>query len=285
MKVLVHTLARPHLDEFSSWASMHGIPLENWDLSSSPPPDPFILISSASVIVELNLMTRFPQLMSVFSLRPEHMKSDLDRLRSFFEPALHDSSHELNQAEGELKRYSLDQSPQADRVIQDVTEYAQSQEVFEHLPEIIRTIASELLTNAFYNAPVDSEGKPLHSDRTKLVKLASHKKVDVIYGDDGKHIWMTVRDRYGSFSRLGLLRNLSRCAQYEKLMVRKTGGGAGIGLFMVYSWAAQMVFHFVPGSQTLVHVKVLKTKRNKVFDSQKVNLEIIETPNTARKVA
>lgn len=285
MNILVDVKVKPLISDFWAWAQGQGFSISEWDLESKPDANPAILISGAASITELNILSKYPQVQSIYTIREDYLKEDLLKLQSGFKDRLALTKDNSAKIEGEIKHYVLDQTESLDGAIKDFSEYVQSQNVFQHLGDIARTVASELLTNAFYNAPVDNEGKPLHSDRSKRVKLPSHKKVEFTFGDDGNHFWMSVRDSYGSFSRLGLLRNLIRCAQYEKLTVRQTGGGAGIGLFMVYSWAAQLKFHFTPGAQTFVHVRLLKTKRIKSFDSQKVNLEIIETPISARKVA
>ena len=281
--ILVDPKIKALILEFWSWAETQGYAISEWNMEDKPNPDPCVLISGSQSLNELTLLTKYPQIHSVFSIREGHLKEDLAKLNDFFKKDPVFQKH--TQPGGEIRHYSLDQSDLAHLAIKDFSDYVDSQNVFQHLSDIVRTVASELLTNAFYNAPVDNEGKTLHSDRSKRVKLPSNKKVEFTYGDDGVHLWMSVRDSYGSFSRLGLLRNLIRCAQNEKLTVRQTGGGAGIGLFMVYSWAAQLKFHFIPGSETFVHVKLLKTKRIKAFDSQKVNIEVIETPISVRKVA
>ncbi len=284
MIILVDSKIKAYVSEFWAWAQGNGLAILEWNLETRPETRPTILVSGATNLTELNLLSRFPQIQSIFSIREDFLAEDLQKLMSFFQkdPL---TVQPNKKASGEVKKYQLDQTDNLHVAIKDFSEYVQSQDVFQHLGDIARTVASELLTNAFYNAPVDNEGKPLHSDRTKRVKLPSNKKVEFAFGDDGTHLWLSVRDSYGSFSRLGLLRNLIRCAQYDKVTVRQTGGGAGIGLYMVYSWAAQLKFHFTPGSQTYVHVKLLKTKRIKSFDSQKVNLEIVETPVSVRKVA
>lgn len=285
MNILVDVKVKPLVSDFWAWAQGQGFSISEWDLEAKPDAKPTILISGANNITELNLLSRYPQIHSIYTIRADHLKEDLLKLQDGFRNQVGVMKDNSVKLPGELRHYQLDQTDLLDVAIKDFSDYVQSQNVFQHLSDIARTVASELLTNAFYNAPVDNEGKPLHSDRSKRVKLPSHKRVEFTFGDDGTHFWMSVRDSYGSFSRLGLLRNLIRCAQYEKLTVRQTGGGAGIGLFMVYSWAAQLKFHFTPGAQTFVHVKLLKTKRIKSFDSQKVNLEIVETPISARKAA
>lgn len=283
MNILVDSQILVHVQEFCAKAQQQGHAVIEWDLTSKPNSGPSIVISGASNIIELNLMSRFPWIQGIHSVRVDQLSEDCKKLDLVL-LQLSQAPEEIA-PQGQINSFILDQTDKVNSAIKEFSQYVEGQNVFSHLGDIARTVASELLTNAFYNAPVDNEGKPLHSDRSKRVKLPSNKKVEFSYGDDGTHFWLSVRDSYGSFSRLGLLRNLIRCAQYEKLTVRQTGGGAGIGLFMVYCWAAQMRFHFTPGSQTFVHVKLLKTKRIKSFDSQKVSLEIVETPISARKVA
>lgn len=159
--------------------------------------------------------------------------------------------------------------------IENMGEYLQKKEVFAEFPDICMTVASELLTNAFYNAPQDKFGRTLEPDRTRDVMVGPNP-VQFSYGDDGNHIWLKVSDPFGTFNRYSLLNHLIKMVAKDTIEVNLGKGGAGIGIFMVFRWASQLLFLFEPGQETTVMVKLLKTKRRKTFESQRTILEVIQ---------
>jgi hypothetical protein len=173
--------------------------------------------------------------------------------------------------------YSLLKSSERWEVIKAFGAYAKSMNCFNDFPEIAMTICSELLTNAFYNAPVGADGKPLETDRRALVSLSD--PVNAAFGADDMYVWLKVSDPFGSFDRTLLVNYLLRLASMDKITVSTGAGGAGIGLYMVFCWASQLMFGFRPGQETTVLVKLLKTKRNKVFQSQRAILEVVNLPD------
>jgi hypothetical protein len=63
---------------------------------------------------------------------------------------------------------------------------------------------------------------------------------------------VAVRDSYGSLNAQSVLRGLQRCAAQGEDQVRmaETAGGAGIGLYMIYQYADQLVINLRPGFAT-----------------------------------
>lgn len=138
------------------------------------------------------------------------------------------------------------------------------------------TIASELLTNAFYNGPKNQDGESKESDRNAEVVLDQNSAVTFSYGEDDKYFWMKVSDPFGTFHRKSLVKQLLKSMNQDQAVVNFGSGGAGIGLFMIFNWSSQLLFQFDPSKETTVLVKLLKTKRRKIFDSERTVLEIIQ---------
>lgn len=171
------------------------------------------------------------------------------------------------------------------KLIESMGSFVGTRDVFSEFPDICMTVASELLTNAFYNAPRDKFGRTLEPDRTKDV-MVGFNPVQFSYGDDGKHIWMKVSDPFGTFNRYSLLNHLLRSVGKDSIEVNLGKGGAGIGIFMVFRWASQLLFLFEPGQETTVLVKLLKTKRRKTFETQRTVLEVIQkNPDKINKLS
>jgi hypothetical protein len=209
-------------------------------------------------------------------VREGSAKQDIEEKLKSLTPDSKDSYIISNHIEtSETFTHNLVHSRDRWRIIESMGAFVNSKEVFSEFPDICMTVASELLTNAFYNAPRDKFGRSLEPDRTKDV-IVGPNPVQFSYGDDGKHIWMKVSDPFGTFNRYSLLNHLLRSVGKESIEVNLGRGGAGIGIFMIFRWASQLLFLFEPNQETTVVVKLLKTKRRKVFEAQRTVLEVIQ---------
>lgn len=150
---------------------------------------------------------------------------------------------------------------------EEISNYAEKLHVFPEFKNIIKTAASELLTNAFYDAPKNPEtGKSLNPNRKSKVCLVPPKKVEFHFGlsPDDAYLWMFVRDPFGSLDKPTLVASLLRAAT-ERTAKLDQEGGAGLGLKMVYEWASEVVFGLAQGESTLVGCKFRITRRNRIL--------------------
>lgn len=156
----------------------------------------------------------------------------------------------------------------------EVGKYAEELHVFPDFPNIVRTAASELITNAFYDAPKNPDtGRSLNSDRRSLVNLIPPQEIEFSFGTSGDYMWLFVRDPFGSLDKRTVVASLLRAAT-EKSPLTSDEGGAGLGLKMVYEWSSELVFGLSQGESTLVGCKLKITKRNRDFDSELASLHI-----------
>ena len=178
------------------------------------------------------------------------------------------------------KSYELSESQDRWNCYNEVAKYADNLHVFPEFSNIVKTAASELLTNAFYDAPKNPEtGKSLNPNRKSKVSLIPPKKVKFHFGisHDDEYLWMFVRDPFGSLDKPTLVASLLRAAT-ERTAKLDQEGGAGLGLKMVYEWASELVFGLSRGESTLVGCKLRITRRNRVFDSELASLHICIRP-------
>lgn len=103
----------------------------------------------------------------------------------------------------------------------------------------LRDIAEELLTNAFYDAPV-AAGVLKHAiSRTQDVSLPEENACDMVYGCRDDLAVVRVRDPFGSLGRTRLVDVLTRCARTDmQVEVDESMGGAGLGLWRIFSTAS-----------------------------------------------
>jgi hypothetical protein len=160
---------------------------------------------------------------------------------------------------------------------EELKSYVQKLKVFPDFSNIATTAASELITNAFYDAPKNPEtGRSLNPDRKTHVRLAEPQKIEFIYGTRGDYLWLIVRDPFGSLDKRTVVASLLRAAT-ERTALTQSEGGAGLGLKMVYEWASELVFSLSKGVSTTVACKLKLTRRHREFDSELASLHICET--------
>jgi hypothetical protein len=103
----------------------------------------------------------------------------------------------------------------------------------------LRDVAEELLTNAFYDAPVAAGVLARPISRTQDVTLPDDSACDMVYGCRDDLAVVRVRDPFGSLRRDRLVEVLARCARTDMgVEVDETMGGAGLGLWRIFSVAS-----------------------------------------------
>jgi len=165
------------------------------------------------------------------------------------------------------RRILLCHSAECEAIYSELSTYLAQQSCFAGFSTIAVTSASELLTNAFYNAKRDVQtGKPIFFDRRVKVQLEANEPVEVNFGRDEMYFWLIVRDRFGTLDRKTLIRAISRAAR-ERTPLDNTGG-AGLGIHLLFTWATEVNILVEPARSSTIACKFLLTPRNRVFDSE-----------------
>jgi hypothetical protein len=125
--------------------------------------------------------------------------------------------------------------------------------------QLLRDAAEELLTNAFYDAPVAAGALKRPVSRTQDISLPDDSPCDLAYACREDLAIVRVRDPFGSLSRRRLVEVLSRCARSDmKVEVDETMGGAGLGMWRIFSGASFVGIVVVKNRRTEVLVGVAK---------------------------
>jgi hypothetical protein len=123
----------------------------------------------------------------------------------------------------------------------------------------LRDAAEELLTNAFYNAPVAAGVMQQPVSRTEDIALPEASACDLAYGCRDDLAIVRVRDPFGSLSRRRLLDVLSRCARSDmQVEVDETMGGAGLGMWRIFSAASFVAVLMIERRLTEILVGIAK---------------------------
>lgn len=180
-----------------------------------------------------------------------------------------------------LKReFSVRGSTEREQVLASTREFAVEAGAQGRFAELLCKACDELITNALYNAPVDSLGKPrfAHLSRTQAVLLEAHEAVRVVLATDGRDMGIAVTDPFGSLKVPTITQYLAKCLRRGSDLVDEKEGGAGLGLFYVFEAVSHFVVNLQVGVRTemigIVDVKgrykdfVLRPKSFNVFLAQ-----------------
>jgi hypothetical protein len=139
--------------------------------------------------------------------------------------------------------------------ISAIGDFAAAMGVRRKFREQIDQCIDEMLMNALYDAPVDSDGKQLFAEVPvkERVLLKVEEKAVVQYACDGERFAVSVRDAFGSLEKPTVLQYLDKClhAGGAEQIDRKTGG-AGLGLYLIANAATEIDFHIFADRATEV---------------------------------
>lgn len=135
----------------------------------------------------------------------------------------------------------------------------------------INEVSEELVMNALYDAPAEAGYFKAAVARTAPVTLPPDRACEISYGIDGGHVFVRVRDSFGSLSRKRLHEVLTRCNSKD-VKLDESRGGAGLGLWRIFSTASSISISVIPGQVTDVVVRMTTTNGRIVKKLQAVQL-------------
>lgn len=144
-----------------------------------------------------------------------------------------------------------------DATISQIAVLAERAGAAERTSARIGEVVHELVVNASYDAPVDASGEPLYAhDRRAPIALAPNEVPHVQFATDGLLVAARVTDRFGRLTRDHVLASVQRGVAASRAVasdvVDASYGGAGLGLWRVYSAAAVTIVDVLPGHSSTV---------------------------------
>ena len=136
----------------------------------------------------------------------------------------------------------------------------------------ISDVAEELVTNALYDAPVEAKYFKAPVPRTEDVELPPAHACEISYGIDHGSGFVRVRDPFGALTRVRLLGVLNRCNS-NAVALDESRGGAGLGLWRVFSIASTIAITVIPGRLTDILVRV-ESKKGKAAARQTLGVHL-----------
>lgn len=112
-------------------------------------------------------------------------------------------------------------------------------------------VVDELMMNAMYDAPVDAKGRERYAHkRNQAVELDSEERPTFGYGTDGTRIVLSITDPFGRLPKGAVFGGIHRGLTSGEMDTR--GGGAGLGMLLIYHAAKVLFFDVIPGQRTQV---------------------------------
>lgn len=146
----------------------------------------------------------------------------------------------------------LDVRTTADRdaAVAKIQEFVATLQVPKRIGEMFGELGHELIMNAMYDAPVDSQGRPKYAgDRKAEIRLADNERPGVRVATDGSRLVLQVRDPFGRLERRHVFDGLARGLAGE---MDQSHGGAGLGMMVCHNSSSALFFDVVRGRSTEV---------------------------------
>lgn len=156
----------------------------------------------------------------------------------------------------EVQEIEVSRSDQRREIINKADTYFEASGIRSANRDRMKAVAEELLMNAIYDAPRDSQGKPLynHQSRTETVVLQEGHRGRFRYSTDGLFMAISIEDPFGGLDANTLFRYLEKCYSGTGSLNdgRTDKGGGGRGLHQIIENSDLVVFNIDPGLRTEV---------------------------------
>ena len=230
--------------------------------SGSPVPGPVIAICDGTLPSAIPWLEKFGWLSHVVSvamlqhpMAVEHLGNVMSTLTQTGRPKL------LNWLGPEVagRRIRVTQASRRAERVDRIGDFFDSKGVSARTVRLLRDSAEELLTNAFYDAPVAAGVVKQAISRTQDVSVPDGSACDLVYACSDDLAIVRVRDPFGSLTRKRIVEVLMRCVRQDmQVQVDESMGGAGLGLWRIFTAASFVAISVVNHRHTEVLVGIGK---------------------------
>ena len=137
-----------------------------------------------------------------------------------------------------------------------IHEFFESHGVSERILTTIHDVSEELVMNALYNAPAEAGYFDRPRSRAEDVALPADRACEISYGIEGPTAYIRVRDTFGALQRPRLMQVLNRISGMSEVKLDESRGGAGLGMWRIFSAAMAVTVTVIPGALTDIIVAV-----------------------------
>lgn len=154
----------------------------------------------------------------------------------------------------EVQTRMVTHSSQREELREDLQAHFKSFGIRSTVLDRVNTAVEEMLMNAIYDAPVDSNGNAIfnHVSRKTEIKLDTHQQSQLTYASDGVLLAVSVTDPFGSLTKEIIIDYLMSCYNGQAGIMNEKKGGAGRGLHQIIEAADLTIFNVKKGVRTEV---------------------------------
>jgi len=246
---------------------------------------PIVGIFDGSLEAAVRLLVQFPwlsHLVSPVMLSAPGAKASLGMVRHRID--CHGTDHHVLSANSVGRAALVAASNRRESRIERVREYFEAQNASAKTIARVTDVAEELIVNALYDAPVEAGYFMTPVERTADVELPPERACELSYGLDDGYAFVRCRDPFGALTRHRLASVLERCNTHS-VSLDESRGGAGLGLWRIFSSASSIAIVCIPGQLTDIIVWFeLRTSRTKNVTTEIVPLQggsVSGLPSTA----
>lgn len=144
----------------------------------------------------------------------------------------------------------LSSSARREARLERLRDFFEQQSLPNRMVRSLSDIAEELMTNALYDAPVEAGYYGRAVSRTIPIDLPPNHACEVSYAVDRESAFVRIRDPFGAFTRDRMFNVLERCNAGNGVQLDESRGGAGLGLWRVFTHASMVAITVIPGRMT-----------------------------------
>jgi hypothetical protein len=234
-------------------------------LVSKSPKECIIVMSQGSLTEIVDLMAMgfeqfaqqkrddFGQELLVSSLMIGKSKSFLKNPIPFFFSGFRDPNSGTSETDRNIV-LSITKSTDKQPILDRLNDFLSQNSQLDAISDLCVQVADELISNAAYSAPVDGSGNHIFQEtpRTTEIVFVEKRRPTFFCGYSSQRVVVGCQDQYGSFSKSGLVKHLSKALKDEKTSARVNTGGAGLGMKYMVENSANFYLYCDPGITSLV---------------------------------
>lgn len=199
----------------------------------------------------LKIFTERPYLKNFISCVPNWISQDLDvTLKKYKNQNNFGLGHYFS-PDIRIHSIKINSSKEKEHYIQEALDYLKGSSASTSLLARLGNILDELMMNILWDAPRDKEGKALYNDlpRSHAIELDDTQAGIVNIAFDKDKVAVSASDPFGALKLEKILSYLTKCF-YSEQQIGSEGGGAGLGLYMLYKLSNNFTLNVHPGKKT-----------------------------------
>lgn len=155
-----------------------------------------------------------------------------------------------------VARFRPRSSADRDAAVGEVSALCERVGASARVSQRVAEVAHEMLMNAMYDAPVDERGASRYAhDRKQALVLERDEVPAFRFASDGVKIALQIVDPFGRLRRHHVLDGIARgrsAATSDGPAIDTSNGGAGLGMYRIYSQSTVLIIDVDPGRFTSV---------------------------------